>query len=179
MDVTSRFPAVRVGLGPDGSRSYLVDLTPEALPAVRGRDIERAWYAAREAALASAWGAGRCFRFRRADGGTTDLALADPDALCWARAVDTTVGLESCYGLSLCLRLLALVELLARAPWTASFCRLARDGAELEPSLLRAAAVTPLTEDARFDEALLRARIPPFMLSPPPAAVPIVGTTAT
>ncbi len=177
MDVTSHSPSVRVGLGADGSRTYIVDLPPDELPPVRGRDIERAWYAAREAALASAWGAGRGFRFRRADGSTTDLALADPDALCWARAVDGTVGMGSCYGLSLCLRLLALVDLLARAPWTAALFRLARDGAELDPSLLRAAATTPLTEDARFDEALFRARITPLALEPPPIAVGIAGTT--
>ncbi len=168
---------MRVGLGADGSRTYLVDLPPGELPAVRGRDIERAWYAAREAALSAAWGAGRGFRFRRPDGSITDLALADPDARCWARAVDGTVGMGSCYGLSLCLRLLALVDLLARAPWTAPFCRLARDGAELDPLLLRAAATTPLTEDARFDEALFRARIAPLALEPPPIAVGIAGTT--
>jgi hypothetical protein len=176
MSVTNHSASVHVGLAADGSRTYLVDLPPDELPAVRGRDIERAWYAAREAALGSAWGAGRGFRFRRADGSTTDLALADRDALCWARAVDGTVGMGSCYGLSLCLRLLALVELLARAPWTAPFCRLARDGAELDPSLLRAAATTPLTEDARFDEAVFRARIAPLALEPPPVAVRPAGT---
>jgi len=172
----SHSPPVRVGLGADGSRTYLVDLPPDELPAVRGRDIERAWHAAHEAALASAWGARRGFRFRRADGSTTDLALADADALCWARAVDGTVGMGSCYGLSLCLRLLALVDLLARAPWTAPLCRLARDGAELDPALLRAAATTPLTEDARFDETLFRARIAPLVLEPPPVVVGISGT---
>jgi hypothetical protein len=177
MSVTSHFPSVQVGLAADGSRTYFVDLSPDELPAVRGRDIERAWYAAREAALASAWGAGRGFRFRRADGTTADLALADPDALCWARAVDGTVGMGTCYGLSLCLRLLALVDLLARAPWSAPLCRLARDGAELDPSLLRAAATTPLTEDARFDEALFRARIAPLVLQPPPVAASLAGTT--
>ena len=61
------------------------------------------------------WGAVRGFRFRRPDGSYTDLALADRDARCWAGAVDRTAGLTSSYGLSLCLRLLALVDLLARA----------------------------------------------------------------
>ncbi len=133
------------------------------------------WYAARDAAIGSVWGAMRGFRFRRADGSTTDLALADRDALCWASAVDRTVGMGTCYGLSLCLRLLALVDLLARAPWAAPLFRLARDGAELDPALLRAAAIVPLTEEGRFDEKLFRARIPPLVLEAPRPAFQFAG----
>ena len=110
----------------DGTLTYLVDLPPEALPPVRGRDLEAAWDAAREAAGAAMWGAARLFRFRRADGSFTDLALADPDACCWAGAVEDSVGMGTSYGLSLCLRLLALVDLLARAPWAAGLCILGR-----------------------------------------------------
>jgi hypothetical protein len=150
-----------------GALTYLVDAPPEALPPVRGRDLERAWYAAREAAMAATWGAACGFRFRRADGSFTDLALADRDACCWAAAVDSIAGLRSSYGLSLCLRLLALVDLLARARWAAPLCRLERDGADLHPSLLHAAAATPLTAEARFDEGGFRAR-----LSPLPADLP-------
>ncbi len=139
--------------------TYVVDLAPEELPRVRGRDLERAWYAAREAAIASDWGVTRGFRFRRADGSVVDLALADRDAACWAGAVDGTVGLSSSYGLSVCLRLLALVDLLARAAWAAPFCRLARDGAELDGTLLRAAATAPLNSDLRFEETPFRARL--------------------
>lgn len=139
--------------------TYLVDAGPEELPAVRGRDLDRAWHAARQAALAEAWGTIRGFRFRRADGRVTDLVLADPDACCWVGAVDRLAGLGSRHGLSLCLRLLALVDLLARAPWTASLCRLARDGAELDPRLLRLAAVAPLSAEARFDESAFRAAL--------------------
>ncbi|MDQ2803798.1 MAG: hypothetical protein M3Y41_14410 [Pseudomonadota bacterium] len=169
---------MRVGRSPDGSLTYLVDVPPEELPAVRGRDLERAWYAARDAAIAAAWGAMRGFRFCRADGSFTDLALADADARCWAGAVDGTVGLRSSYGLSLCLRLLALVDLLARAPWTAPFFRLARDGAELDPSLLRAAATAPLTAEARFDESAFRARLGGVALPPPPAPARLSGAPA-
>lgn len=85
------------------------------------------------------------------------LELADPDARCWAGAVDTTVGIHTRYGLSLCLRLLALVDLLARAGWASGVLRFAPDGAELHPALLRAAASVPLTAEARFDEAGFRA----------------------
>ncbi len=178
MSVKHQSPSIRVGVGPDGARTYLVDLPPEELPAVRGRDLEHAWYAARDAAIAASWGAVRGFRFRRHDGTTTDLALADRDACCWASAVDGSVGMGSFYGLALCLRLLALVDLLARAPWAAPFFRLERDGAELDVSLLRAAATAPLTAEARFDEGVFRARLAPLMLAPPVVQARISGAPA-
>ena len=143
--------------------TYLVDLPPEAMPPVRGRDISAAWDAARDAATDAVWGAARLFRFRRPDGTTTDLALSDEDARCWAGAVDGTVGMNTSYGLSLCLRLLALVDLLARAPWLSEFCPIGRTGAALHPALLSAAATSELTADARFDETRFRnslARLP-------------------
>jgi hypothetical protein len=170
METTPSTRTVRVGVTPSGALTYLVDLPPEALPPVTGRDLERAWYAAREAALAERWGAACGFRFRREDGSYTDVALADNDARCWAGAVNRTVGMANSYGLSLCLRLLALVDLLARASWAAPLFRLERDGAALDPSLLRAAAIAPLTAEARFDESGLRARLAPFALAAPAAA---------
>jgi len=160
---------VRVDVVAGGALTYVVDAPPEALPAVRGRDLERAWYAAREAAMAATWGSVRGFRFRRPDGSFTDLALADRDACCWAAAVDSIAGLRSSYGLSLCLRLLALVDLLARARWAAPLCRLERDGADLHPSLLLAAAATPLTAEARFDEGGFRGRLTPRRAAAPAA----------
>ena len=154
---------IRVGGGPDGLMTYLVDLPPEALPSVCKRDLERAWYAAREAALAERQGAVRGFRFNLPDGSHTDLALSDRDARCWVGAVDCTIGITSASGLSLCLRLLALIDLLARAPWARSLFHLARDGAEFHPALLKAAASQPLTREARFDEAGFRARLARFV----------------
>jgi hypothetical protein len=162
MEPTEHPPSVHVGVAPDGSLTYLVDLPPEELPPVHRRDLERAWHAARDAALAQRWGVARGFRFRRGDGSCADLALADRDACCWAGAVDITLGLRSSYGLSVCLRLLALVELLARVRWADGLRRLARDGAELHPVLLRAAASTPLSQDARFDETSFRSRLDRF-----------------
>lgn len=154
--------SVTVGAGPDGSLTYLVDLPPEELPPVHRRDLERAWDAARNAAIAKRWGVVRGFRFRRCDGSFADLALADRDACCWAGAVEAIVGLRNSYGLSVCFRLLALVELLARVRWADSLCLMQRDGAELHPSLLRAAASTPLTAEARFDESGFRSRLARF-----------------
>jgi hypothetical protein len=161
--------SVHVGAGPDGTLTYMVEMPPEALPPVRGRDLERVWYAARDAAMNERWSVPRGFRFRRADGSYTDLALADADACCWAGAVDLTVGITSSYGMSLCLRLLALIDLLARAPWAAPLWRLQCDGADLHPNLLRTAASAPLTADARFDETRFR-----FTLDQTPALAPPV-----
>ena len=152
-------PPIRVGAGPDGSLTYLVDLPPEALPPVASRDLERAWYAARRAALAEQWGTVRVFRFVRADGHHSDLVLADRDASCWAGALDALYGMGTRQGLSLCLRLLALIDLLAQSPWALPLMRLARDGAEPDPALLRAAATEPLNQDARFDHAGFRTRL--------------------
>ncbi|WP_428485243.1 hypothetical protein [Rhodopila sp.] len=154
---------IRIGGGPGGAVTYLIDLPPEALPSVCKRDLELAWYAAREAAIADRWGSVRAFRFNRPDGSHTDLALADRDASCWVGAVDRTVGIATTRGLSLCLRLLALVDLLARATWAQPLFKLARDGAELHPALLRAAASQPLTAEARFDEAGFRLRLSRFI----------------
>ncbi|MEJ0019928.1 MAG: hypothetical protein WDN25_25940 [Acetobacteraceae bacterium] len=162
MEPSEHRPSVQIGTTSDGSLTYLVDLPPEELPPVHRRDLERAWHVARDAALAQRWGVARFFRFQRPDGTFGDLALADRDARCWAGAVDSMVGLRNSYGLAVCLRLLALVDLLARVRWADSLCLLHRDGAELHPSLLRAAATTPLTAEARFDEGGFRSRLERF-----------------
>jgi hypothetical protein len=163
---------VKIDVSANGAVTYLVAVPPEEMPPVRGRDLERAWYAARAAAIAAAWGVARGFRFRRPDGSVTELALADRDACCWAAAVDGIAGLTTAYGLSLCLRLLALVDLLAHAHWAAPLCRLERDGADLHPALLRAAAAAPLTAEARFDEAGFRRNLAAL----PSAAAPAGST---
>jgi hypothetical protein len=169
-----RTRAVRVGSAPDGTVTYLVDLPPEALPPVRQRDLAAAWEAARARAIAAGhdgggagWEAARLFRFRRADGTHTDLALADEDACCWAGAVDGTVGMHTSYGLSLCLRLLALVDLLAHARWAAGLFCLRPEGADIHPIVLHAAAHSPLTPDARFDESRFRAQVSSLTLAAP------------
>ncbi len=166
----------------DGVTGYLVGLPPEALPPVRARDLSAAWDAARGAADAARWDVPRLFRFRRtpedageaADHGI-EMALADPDACCWAGAVDRTLGLASTYGISVCLRLLALVDLLGSAPWTTSWFALRRDGAEISPPLLNAAAAAPLTTQGGLDEAVVLARLPrgsTVRQTPPPRLLP-------
>lgn len=158
--------AIQVAGTPGHGLVYLIDRSPAALPPVRSGDLAAAWEQARQAALGSAWGAPRRFRFRH-DGRETELTLRDRDAACWAQAVEAAQGLHTVYGLSLCLRLLALVELLGRAGWTRELCQVRRHGAELHPALLRAAAAAELTDEARFDETRLRAGL--GVLASPPA----------
>jgi len=143
----------------DGCMTYLVTLGTEQLPAVAGRDLRAAWDAARDAAARDAWGVARAFRFQRQDGEATDLVLADADACAWAGAIDARAGLATAHGLSLCLRLLALVELIATASWAAALCEFRRDGAALHPALLDAAGRLPLTSEGRLDETLMRAQV--------------------
>ena len=150
---------IQIAATPDGTLTYVIDQTPGDLPPVRGRDLLAAWDLARDAAHRAVWSTARAFRFRRPDGGWTDLALRDTDAQCWAGAVDRSVGMQTGYGLSVCLRLLALVDLLACAPWTAGLVKLDRQGADLHPALLRLAAETRLTDEARFDEPRFRASL--------------------
>ncbi len=151
--------AVRMGAAQDGSIHYLVDMEPAALPPVLKRDLETAWDAAGAAARAARRDVARAFRFRRPDGSVMDFALVDADARSWASTVDRMTGLHTSYGLSLCLRLLALVDLLARARTAARLLDTDRHRAHPHPSLLRAAASTPLDDNGRFDEARFMIRL--------------------
>ena len=160
---------IQVATTPDGTLTYLVSLPPEALPPVRPRDLDAAWHRARAAALGAEWGTLRLFRFRHPDGSHTDLALADPDAACWAAAADTVAALANPYGLALCLRLLALVALMAEASWAKPWFTLRRDGADIAPALLAAAARAPLTREAAFDPDTLHALL---------ARAPLLGAPA-
>ncbi len=151
--------AIRVGAAQDGSIRYLVDMEPGALPPVLKRDLEKVWEAAGAAARAARRDVARAFRFRRPDGSVLDFALIDADARCWAAAVDRTIGLHTSYGLSLCLRLLALVDLLAHARTAARLLEVDRRSVQPHPSLLRTAASTPLDHDGRFNETRFMARL--------------------
>jgi hypothetical protein len=151
-------PAIEVAATAHGTLTYVIEGTPQSLPPVRRRDLLAAWDDARAAALHHEAGPRRAFRFARADGLTTDLALADRDASVWAGAVDRTLGIANVYGLSVCLRLLALVDLLA-APWARGLFALRRGGADLDPGLVRLAAEAKLTEDGGFDATAFRAAL--------------------
>lgn len=149
---------IRVSRACDGTITYAVALPPEGLPAVPPGALLAAWALARRGAALHRWGPPRALVFaRRApDEAPTRIAIADPDAGCWAEAIDAEVGLETLGGLALCLRLLALVEALTRLSWLEGLFDVTADGIDLHPDLLRAAATMPLDAAARFDEAGLR-----------------------
>lgn len=148
---------IRCAEGPDGLLTYAIALPPQAIPPVRPRDLLEAWDAAREAATAEVFGPPRLLRFAGPGGQPTTLALADRDAAAWAAAVDLRADLATLPGLALCLRLLALVEVLPRARFLRPFWTLTREGAEFHPALVEAAARMPLDAGARFDAEALRA----------------------
>ncbi|MCO6415710.1 hypothetical protein JYK14_05895 [Siccirubricoccus sp. KC 17139] len=149
-------PQIHLAEAPDGALTYAVPLAPEALPPVRPEELLEAWRLARRAAALRQWGPRRVLLFPRPDGEMTELAIADPDAGCWAEAIDRAAGLDTIGGLALCLRLLALVEVLTRAPSLAALFEVTAEGIEMHPALLAAAAALPLDAAARFDESRLR-----------------------
>ena len=159
MDALMQPPLVQVERTPDGTVTYIVAGPPDSLPPVLGRDLARAWDAARREARAARFGVARLLRFRTADGEWTDLALRDRDACCWAAAADQAIGMHTGYGVSLCLRLLALIELLGRASWAAGLFTLRAGEAWLHPALLQSAASATLTSDGGFEERELRATL--------------------
>ncbi len=140
---------------PDGSILRLVPYSPTHLPPVQKRDIEQAWELAQTVRHAAPR---QLFRF--AGDTPLDLVIADPDAAAWAHAVDSAASLASPHGMSLCLRLLALVALMAQAAWLRDWFEISRGGAILKPALLQAAALSPLTQSGGFDETALRALLP-------------------
>ena len=153
--------SIRVARTEAGAIAYLVPVPPERLPAVQPGDLLRAWNVARNGAVQRQWGTPRFLRFARQGGQEpTEIAIADPDAGAWTEAIDRAFGLDTLTGLSLCLRLLALVEVLTRAARLEPFFDVSPAGVDLHPSLLTAAAVLPLGPAARFDEAALVERLP-------------------
>ncbi len=148
-------PVVRVLRLPDGGLVCEVNLTPDELPPVLRKDLDRALDQARAAALLQKPGPACAFRFRGSDGGTTEVAILDPDARCWAAAIAATTGLGSAYAVALCLRVLGVVDLAASAGATAR-ARITRRGrgvCNIDRALLDAAAFGPITADGRIDPA--------------------------
>ena len=152
-------PPIDVATDRSGALIYCVGVSADALPAVRSSDLSEGWEAARQAAAAAMWGERRLFRFLPGEDTAVDLALTDDDAACWAEAVDCVWGLQTLYGLSICLRLLGMVSLLAGSPWLRTLCPLSRGGATLDPALVRAAATVPLSTRGHLDEERVRAHL--------------------
>lgn len=139
----------------DGTELHLVPIQPPHLPRVAKRDLEQAWEAAHDAAHAGHDGPRRGFRFA----GGPDILLRDRDARAWAASVDRIADLSTAHGVSVCLRLLGLVALIADQAWLTRFVTIRRDGAALDGALLGAAARTRLTADGDLDQMALRAML--------------------
>ena len=135
---------------------HLLPAPASALPCVTKRDLEQAW----EVAQAADVPAPKLRKFHFAVEPPVDLWVQDKDAAAWVAAVENTVGLATPHGVSVCLRLLGLVALMAQGGWVRGWFTLARGGAEIRPELLQAAALAPLTESGGFDETALRALLP-------------------
>lgn len=139
---------------------------PDALPPVRPGDLIRAWDAATIAAeigLVIDPHAAGGITFR-GPGGDVTLLFEDVDAQVWIAGLERTTGLASPHGISVCFRLLGLIELMATSAWMrALFSIGGPDGPEIHPALFRVAATMPLGRDARFDASEFERRIRPLV----------------
>lgn len=152
-------PAIGLSRAADGGLTYLLPFRPRDTPAVTTRALLDAWREARAGAEARLDGPPRRLVFAGHDGeDPVRLLLSDPDAGCWAEAIDAAFGLDSAAGMALLLRLLALLEALVRLPWLRGMLDLDPAGTGLHPELLAAAAGLPLDAEARLEEASLRRR---------------------
>ncbi|MFT8244557.1 hypothetical protein [Roseomonas sp. BN140053] len=170
---------IGVARGPGGELAYAVPFPPESIPPVPPRALLAAWDTARDAAAACLHGPERSLRFATppapapAAPGTgralaevgapgpepVEMHLSDPDARCWAEAIDDSLGLGTLSGLSVFLRLLALLDAMGRLPWLRGMFDINAGGTLLHPQLLAAAADLPLDRAARLDETSLRRRL--------------------
>lgn len=144
-------PCITCAPGADGTLTYHVPHAVAELPAVRRRDLLAAWDAARDPAQPGALGAAITFRFPDASGGWTVFSLRDLDLVALARGADHVFGLHTAYGLSVCLRLVALVDGLVRRGQGGTVI-------DAPPAMLRLAAEGRLTDEAGLDAAWPRAR---------------------
>lgn len=141
-------------------------LPPDNLPAVRPGDLMKAWEAATVAAelgLEIGPGAANGVTFR-GPGGEVTLLFEDVDVQVWIAGLEHSVGLETPFGISLCFRLLGLIELMATQGWTRPLFEVGGpEGPEIHPALFRVAATMPLGRDARFDSREFERRTRPLV----------------
>jgi hypothetical protein len=155
---------IRTRTGPAGEILHLIPHPPAGLPPVTKRDLEQAWEAA--SARGESFGPARGFCFTRPGAEPLNLMLNDPDAANWAAAIGRAKNFETAHGISVCLRLMALVEFLGSAGWVRPWLTFNRDGLTIHPALWQAAALAPLTETGGFAETALRALLPPAAPDP-------------
>ena len=93
-------------------------------------------------------------------GVAVSLKFYDLDAHCWAAAIHCTFGLLIVNGLAICLRILALYQLMTVAPWVRPrFSYDPKLGLTINKSQFTAAANALLTEDGCFDQEALHQEI--------------------
>ncbi len=161
----------------DTPHLHRLNFGPEDLPPISPLDLRKAWRAAHvgaEVGLVMEPGDVEGVTFRHKNGAETKFVFADLDAACWAAAVDRTYDLQTVTGLSLLFRLLALIALMADAPWLRPYFSLtAKDGAVLDPLLLATAAAEPLSRGAGFDADTFKTAMgisdPKSLPAPPPS----------
>jgi hypothetical protein len=141
---------------PDGGVLHVLTRPASALPPVAKRDLEQAWEVAQGVRVSAP--AARSFRFGPEP--AVELRVGDRDAASWVAAVEGSIGLATPHGVSVCLRLLALVALMAQARWARGWFALERNGANIRSELWQAAALAPLNDAGGFDETALRALLP-------------------
>src|SRR4051812_19652671 len=147
---------------PDTPLIHRLAMAPEELPAVTPSDLVEAWKVATlgaEVGMVLQHGDIEGVEFRWA-GGESRFMFADLDGSCWAAALDRRYGLENPRGIAILFRLLALIDLMARAEWLRPLFSIgAEDGVRVDPDLLRLAADQPLTPSARYDAAEIRRKL--------------------
>jgi hypothetical protein len=159
-------PLIERVTGPDGATLHLVPIAPERLPKVAVRDLERAWHDAHRhahhAAKQQKSAPRRAFRF--ATGAA--ITLTDDDARLWASAIDQSSDLSTAHGISVCLRLLGLIALIAAAEWCSPHVQFRGDGCPVDARLLKAAALATLNPDGALDPIAVQNLLLRHPLSP-------------
>ena len=152
-----------------------LDIAPEQLPGVNPSELVQAWKAATigaEAGMVLQPGDIEGVEFRWPEG-QARFVFADLDAASWAAALDRLYGLDNLRGLAILFRLLALIDVMARAKWLRPLFRLGQDdGVTVDPDLLRVASAQPLTASARFEAEALRKALGDRVAQPALATAP-------
>ena len=150
---------MRIDRQPGGVLLYTIHHSAGELPSVTVRDLQNAYGLVGLPPLHP--DEPRCFHFNNGDGSTTRLQLFDPDACSWAAALEESYGLQSTYALAVLCRLLALVNLLKDAQWTADLVDRQRGSLKVGRALLAVAASIPLSANVSFDMAAFERRVTP------------------
>ena len=156
---------------PDGRKMVCAPFGAQALPPVGISDLGKAWEVASMAAedgLVTEDTDPEGVVFKDKYGDAIQLEFDDFDALCWATAINRSYGLTTVKGLSLCLRMLALYQVMAESPWALTFFTFDRKNRlKIDKALMAAAAVTQLTADGRFDADGIQRETGAHQIAPP------------